>query len=153
LAPRADFWLWLNGLKLKTAAISLNTKEGEESHFHYHKPPQTLMIAGFGDIYFWCTKWPFRAAGIFLDTGFRHLLALNGHNFGINAHVAASPSDIDLVLTPQLFYTYLYNQAHRLRLEKLLHLELSREVPTEFLNHFWIQVAVSFLKPPQTAVT
>ena len=27
---------------------------------------------------------------------------------------------------PQLFYTYFYNHAHRLRLEKLLYLELPR---------------------------
>jgi hypothetical protein len=27
-----------------------------------------------------------------LDTGFRHLLALNGRNFGINAHLAANPT-------------------------------------------------------------
>jgi hypothetical protein len=35
-------------------------------------------------------------------------------------------SDIDKVCTPQLFYTYFYNHAHRLRLEKLSYLELSR---------------------------
>jgi hypothetical protein len=28
--------------------------------------------------------------------------------------------------TPGVFYTYFYNRAHRLRLEKLLYLELSR---------------------------
>jgi hypothetical protein len=28
--------------------------------------------------------------------------------------------------TPGVFYTYFYNHAHRLRLEKLLYLELSR---------------------------
>jgi hypothetical protein len=28
--------------------------------------------------------------------------------------------------TPGLFYTYFYNHAHRLRLEKLLYIELSR---------------------------
>ena len=31
-------------------------------------------------------------------------------------------SDIEQVWTPQLFYTHLYNHAHRLRLEKLLYL-------------------------------
>jgi hypothetical protein len=37
-------------------------------------------------------------------------------------------SDLDRVSTPQLFYTYFYNHAHRLRLEKLLllYLEPSR---------------------------
>jgi hypothetical protein len=35
-------------------------------------------------------------------------------------------SDLDLVLTPQLFYTCVYNQAHRFRLEKPLYLELPR---------------------------
>jgi hypothetical protein len=39
-------------------------------------------------------------------------------------------SDLDLVSTPQLFYTYRYfynyNQARSPRLEKLLYLELSR---------------------------
>jgi hypothetical protein len=34
-------------------------------------------------------------------------------------------SDLDRVSTPQLFYTYFYNHAHRLRLEKLLYLEPS----------------------------
>ena len=50
-------------------------------------------------------------------------------------------------LVPGEFRTYLYNHAHRLRLEKLLYLELSRS-PNGFLNHFWIQVAVLLLKPP-----
>jgi hypothetical protein len=35
-------------------------------------------------------------------------------------------SDIEQVWAPQLFYTYFYNHAHRLRLEKLLYIELSR---------------------------
>jgi hypothetical protein len=35
-------------------------------------------------------------------------------------------SDSDEVSTPQLFYTYFYNHAHRARLEKLLYIELSR---------------------------
>jgi hypothetical protein len=39
------------------------------------------------------------------------------------------------------FYTYSYNHAHRLALEKL-YMELSRS-PTDFFNHFWIQVAVA----------
>jgi hypothetical protein len=48
----------------------------------------------------------------------------NGHKcpFGCSGYV----SDLDLVSTPRLFYTHFYNQAHRLRLEKLLYLELSR---------------------------
>jgi hypothetical protein len=73
-------------------------------------------------------------------------------------HIHISDIDIDKVPTPQLFRTCFYNQAHRLCLEKLLYLELSRS-PNGFLNHFWIQVTVSFLKPPhddfrsETAVT
>jgi hypothetical protein len=51
-------------------------------------------------------------------------------------------------IDPQLFYKYFYNHASRLPLEKLLPLELSIECPTDFFNHFWIQVAVSLLKPP-----
>jgi hypothetical protein len=35
-------------------------------------------------------------------------------------------SDLDLVWAPQLFYTYFYNHVHRLRLEKLVYVELSR---------------------------
>jgi hypothetical protein len=35
--------------------------------------------------------------------------------------------------TPGVFYTYFYNHAHRLRLEKLLHPELSRS-PNGFLK-------------------
>jgi hypothetical protein len=34
---------------------------------------------------------------------------------------------------PQLFYTYFYNHAHRLRLEKILYLEISRG-PNGFLK-------------------
>jgi hypothetical protein len=51
-------------------------------------------------------------------------------------------------LDPGVFYTYFYTHARRLRLKKLLDLELSIEVLTDFLNHSWIQVAVSLLKPP-----
>jgi hypothetical protein len=51
--------------------------------------------------------------------------------------------------TPRIFYTYFYNRARRLRLEKLLllYLELSSSSNGRF-NNFWIQVAVSLLKPP-----
>jgi hypothetical protein len=42
------------------------------------------------------------------------------------AHIYVYVSDLGPFSTPQLFYTYFYNQAHRLRLEKLLYLELSR---------------------------
>jgi hypothetical protein len=58
---------------------------------------------------------------------------------------------------PEVFYAYFYNHAYRFRLEKLLSSFL--EVPTDILNHFWIHVVVSILKPPQgvfrieTAVT
>jgi hypothetical protein len=40
------------------------------------------------------------------------------------------------------------HHARRLRLEKLLYIELSRKVATDILNHFWIQVAVSEVKRP-----
>jgi hypothetical protein len=42
------------------------------------------------------------------------------------------------------FYTYFYKP--RLCLEKLFYNFL--EAPTDFLNHFWIQVTASLLKPP-----
>ena len=48
---------------------------------------------------------------------------------------------------PGVFYTSFYNHAHRLRLEKLLYKSFL-EVPTDMLNHFWIQVAVSEVKRP-----
>jgi hypothetical protein len=35
-------------------------------------------------------------------------------------------SDLDSFPTSQVFYKYFYNPAHRLRLEKILYLELSR---------------------------
>jgi hypothetical protein len=61
--------------------------------------------------------------------------------------------------TPGVFYTkYFYNHAHRLRLENYYTWSFL-EVPADFLNHFWIQAAVSELKPPhggfriETAVT
>jgi hypothetical protein len=51
--------------------------------------------------------------------------------------------------TPGVFYTYFYKHAHRLRLEKLLYNRWNfLEVPTDFFKYFWIQVAVSLLKPP-----
>jgi hypothetical protein len=46
-----------------------------------------------------------------------------------------------------VFYTCFYNHAHRLRLEKLLYLELSRS-SNGFFKCFWIQVAVSEVKRP-----
>jgi hypothetical protein len=48
---------------------------------------------------------------------------------------------------PPGYFTHFYNHAHRLRLEKILYLELSRS-SNGYLNHFWIQVAVSILKRP-----
>ena len=42
-------------------------------------------------------------------------------------------SDLDQAWAPQLFYTYFYNHARRLRLEKLLCLGLSRS-PNGFLK-------------------
>jgi hypothetical protein len=42
-------------------------------------------------------------------------------------------SNPDSSWTPGVFYTYFYNHAHRLRLEKLLYLELSRS-PNGFLK-------------------
>jgi len=39
--------------------------------------------------------------------------------------VSRDVSGLDLVWVPQLFHTYFYNHAHRLRLEKLLCVELS----------------------------
>ena len=51
----------------------------------------------------------------------RPSLALPRINIGYR-HV----SDVDTSSTPQLFYTFFYNHAHRLRLEKLLYMELSR---------------------------
>jgi hypothetical protein len=65
----------------------------------------------------------------------------------------------------RVFYTYFYNHARRLRLEKLLYLEPSiiasrSRSPNGFLNHIWIQVAVLLLELPsdegcgiETAVT
>ena len=51
-----------------------------------------------------------------------------------------------------MLYTYVYNNARRLRLEKLLYLELFLEVPTDVLNHFWVQVAVSEAKRPLCSI-
>jgi hypothetical protein len=51
-------------------------------------------------------------------------------------------SGFDSSSTPEVFYTYFYNHARRLRLEKLLYLELSKS-PNLKCRCFWIQVAVS----------
>ena len=49
---------------------------------------------------------------------------------------------------PWVFYAYSYNHAHRIRLEKLLYLEIYRS-PNGLFKHCRIQVAVSLLKPPK----
>ena len=41
-------------------------------------------------------------------------------------------SDLDSFRTPGVFYTHFYNHAHRLRLEKLLYVELSRSSSGHF---------------------
>ena len=43
-----------------------------------------------------------------------------------NIYIYIYVSDLEQVWAPHLFYTYFYNHAHRLRLEKILYLELSR---------------------------
>jgi hypothetical protein len=50
-----------------------------------------------------------------------------------NAAAASEISPPDSSWTSGVFYTYFYNHAHRLRLEKLLYLELSRS-PNGFLK-------------------
>ena len=73
--------------------------------------------------------------------------------------VTINTSSLDPRSTPQLFYTYFYNHARRLRMENLLYPEGFLEAPAGTLNHFCIQVAVLLLKPPhggfrsETAVT
>jgi hypothetical protein len=61
---------------------------------------------------------------------------------GSHSHISPPNSS----WTPGVFDTYFYNRACRLRLEKLLYLELPRS-PNGFLNCFWVQVAISLLKP------
>jgi hypothetical protein len=46
--------------------------------------------------------------------------------YTIPVRCASHFSGLDLVSTPQLFYKYSYNHAHRLCLETLLYIELSR---------------------------
>jgi hypothetical protein len=60
-------------------------------------------------------------------------------------------TQIQDAIEPPDIYTrfYNYNHARRLRLEKLWYYAWGfLEVPTDILNHFWIQAAVSLLKPP-----
>jgi hypothetical protein len=45
----------------------------------------------------------------------------------------------------EVFYTYFYNHARRLGLEKILYLEVSRSPNGFVFNNFLIQVAVSLL--------
>jgi hypothetical protein len=59
-----------------------------------------------------------------------------------------------LKIGPWVFRECSYNHAHRPRREKILHIGLSMailEAPTGILNHFWIQMAVSEVKPPMAA--
>jgi hypothetical protein len=71
------------------------------------------------------------------------------HGIYIYIHI---PVALIRVRPPGIFYTCFYNHARRLRLEKLLYLELptgwARRSPNGFLNYFWIQVAVSEVKRP-----
>ena len=48
------------------------------------------------------------------------LFTNNCPNFSGGKYIYVYISGLDLESTPQLFYTYFYNHAHRLRLEKLL---------------------------------
>jgi hypothetical protein len=72
------------------------------------------------------------------------------HNpYNIYIYIYISGREIRWGLYPSLFYTYFYNHAHRLRLEKLLrYVKSLLGATTDFLNHFWIQVAVSEVKRP-----
>ena len=87
LASRDDFWL-------TTAAISL--KKGGGIPFSFPQTPtdrpQNLKISIFSvrNGHFGPIKNS--RERVFMDTGFRHLLALNGRNFGINAHLAVIPT-------------------------------------------------------------
>jgi hypothetical protein len=64
------------------------------------------------------------------------------------ARVVGYYSDVDPFSTPQLFYTYFYNHAHRLRLEKLLCIELSRS-SNGFFKPLLDRTAVSEVKRPK----
>jgi hypothetical protein len=59
-----------------------------------------------------------------------HTGTVEPYRNSINNH-QCDVSDLDSFSTPQLFYTYFYNHAHRLRLEQLLYLEPSR-IPNGF---------------------
>jgi hypothetical protein len=59
-------------------------------------------------------------------------------------------SDVSGVLSSYargVFHAFFYNHVRRLRIEKILYLEPSRS-SSGYLNHFWIQVAVSEVKRP-----
>jgi hypothetical protein len=58
---------------------------------------------------------------------------------------------VQIPFRPLSYFTHISMTSpvvRRLRLEKPLYLELSLEVPTDFLNRFWIQVTVSIMKRP-----
>jgi hypothetical protein len=58
---------------------------------------------------------------------FRSETALNLYNYCVYIYIYyIYISGFDSSWTPGVFYTYFYNHAHHLRLEKLLYLELSR---------------------------
>jgi hypothetical protein len=63
-------------------------------------------------------------------------------------HIILLFSEHNSSWAPGVFYTYFYNRAHHLFLENY-HIWGFLEVPAGILNHFWIQVPVSLLKPPR----
>jgi hypothetical protein len=56
----------------------------------YRSQNLKILIFSARDGHFGLLK--FRLEPEFLDTEFRHVLALNGRNFGVNAHSAANPT-------------------------------------------------------------
>jgi hypothetical protein len=99
-----------------------------------------------------------KRAAIFLQLSFRDspfLYPVFAIITGILKHLFTEPpssgyiSHRDSSSTPGAFYTHFYNHAHRLRLEKLLHLELSRS-PNGFFKALLDPGGRNYLSsPPQ----
>jgi hypothetical protein len=88
LASRDDFWLTTAAISLKKGGGGTNTHwplsefkniDIERSYGHFGPIHILIHLNKYLEV-------------LILDTGFRHLLALNGHKFGINAHLAAHPT-------------------------------------------------------------
>jgi hypothetical protein len=89
---------WLLGTRARPTVGGKNARSGRGGSFLPSPKAATscsqdLKILILAELRpFRAIKYVPRGTVLILDTGFRYLLALNGRNFGINAHLAVKPT-------------------------------------------------------------